>query len=64
MKAENSAVADIVPVDIPINMMITVAWYTGVTKPKSTLIYHATTGAVNPFTWGEMGERIASPCVE
>ncbi|XP_064599994.1 fatty acyl-CoA reductase 1-like [Liolophura sinensis] len=54
MKAENSAVADIVPVDIPINMMITVAWYTGVTKPKSTLIYHACTGAVNPFTWGEM----------
>ena len=48
-------VADIIPVDIPVNMLITVAWYTAVMKPHSVLIYHSTSGAVNPLTWGEMG---------
>ena len=55
MRIDTSAVADIVPVDFPVNMMISVAWYTVLTKPKETLIYHCTTGNVNPCTWGEMG---------
>lgn len=54
MKGESNAIADIVPVDIPVNIMITVGWYTAVAKPKSVLIYHATTGGANPFTWGDM----------
>lgn len=55
MKVDHSAVADIIPVDIPVNAMIAVAWYTAVAKPRNVLIYHSTTGNVNPFTWGEMG---------
>ncbi|XP_029638955.2 fatty acyl-CoA reductase 1 [Octopus sinensis] len=54
VKCEFKAVADIVPVDIPVNLMITVGWYTALVKPPSILIYHCTTGSVNPFTWGEM----------
>ncbi|KAK3753857.1 hypothetical protein RRG08_006244 [Elysia crispata] len=54
MKGDYNAVADIVPVDIPVNIMITVAWYTAVAKPRSIMIYHATTGGCNPFTWGDM----------
>ncbi|KAJ8299133.1 hypothetical protein KUTeg_023193 [Tegillarca granosa] len=54
MKVDHSAVADIIPVDIPVNAMIAVAWHTVVTKPSNVLIYHSTTGNVNPFTWGEM----------
>ena len=49
--------ADIVPVDLPVNLMITTAWYTVVTKPKDVLIYHSTTGDINPFTWGELGKN-------
>ena len=56
MKCDFRGVADIIPVDIPVNMLITVAWYTAVSKPKNVLIYHSTTGTVNPFTWGEMGK--------
>lgn len=56
VKCEFKAVADIVPVDIPVNLMITVGWYTALVKPASILIYHCTTGSVNPFTWGEMGK--------
>ena len=56
MKGESTAVADIVPVDIPINVMIAVAWYTAVARPRQLMVYHATTGNLNPFTWGEMGK--------
>ncbi|OWF43207.1 fatty acyl-CoA reductase 1-like isoform X2 [Mizuhopecten yessoensis] len=54
VKGDFRCVADIVPVDMPVNMMIAAAWYTAVNKPSSTLIYHCTTGSTNPFTWGEM----------
>jgi len=37
-------------------MMIATAWYTVLTKPKEVLVYHCTTGGINPFTWGELGE--------
>ena len=56
MKGESTAVADIVPIDIPINVMIAVAWYTAVARPRQLMVYHATTGNLNPFTWGEMGK--------
>lgn len=55
MKGDYRGVADIIPVDIPVNMIIAAGWYTAVTKPSSCLIYHSTTGSINPFTWGELG---------
>lgn len=58
MKCDFRGVADIIPVDIPVNMLITVAWYTAVSKPTNVLIYHCTTGSVNPFTWGEMEDVV------
>jgi fatty acyl-CoA reductase len=56
MIADHRVVADVVPVDFPINMMIAVGWYRGcVTKATSSPpIFHMTTGGLNPFTWGEM----------
>ncbi|WAR03112.1 FACR1-like protein [Mya arenaria] len=58
MKCDYQGVADIVPVDIPVNMLITVAWYTALAKPSNILICHSTTGSVNPFTWGEMEDVV------
>ncbi|CAG5132484.1 unnamed protein product [Candidula unifasciata] len=58
MKGESKASADIVPVDIPVNIMITVAWYTAIAKPKNILIYHATTGGAKPFTWGDISDVV------
>jgi len=58
MIGDHRVVADVVPVDLPINMMIAVAWYRGCVAPLATLpttpVYHVTTGGLNPFTWGEM----------
>ncbi|KAK3102570.1 hypothetical protein FSP39_012259 [Pinctada imbricata] len=58
MKGDWRAVADIIPVDIPCNMIIATAWYTAVTKPSNILIYHCTSGSVNPFTWGEIEDVV------
>ncbi|CAH1786735.1 unnamed protein product [Owenia fusiformis] len=51
---DSDAVADIIPVDMPTNMLILVGWYTATHKPREVLVYHSTTGTVNPFTWGQM----------
>lgn len=57
MRASNDAIADLVPVDLVVNTTLAVAWYSGTqrhTRPKSLLVYNCTTGAINPFRWGEM----------
>lgn len=56
MFGTSNCVADITPVDLPVNVLISVAWYTAVMKPRQVLVYNVTTGGVNPFTWGEMGQ--------
>ncbi|XP_077994546.1 fatty acyl-CoA reductase 1-like isoform X2 [Glandiceps talaboti] len=54
MRADPNAVADVVPVDIPVNVMIAAAWNIGVLKPKVVPVYNVTTGGHNPFRWGDM----------
>ena len=62
MIADTRVIADLVPVDLPVNMMIAVAWARAnatktclsVNLANDAAIYHMTTGSLNPFTWGEM----------
>ena len=54
---EPGAVADIIPVDLVVNMILAAAWLTVLTKPGKVPIYHCTSGATNPITWGEVGKR-------
>jgi fatty acyl-CoA reductase len=57
MKGEGHAVLDIVPVDIVVNLLISSAWSMSVSKnsqEQGHVIYHCTTGGINPFRWGEM----------
>lgn len=57
---DSRVVADILPVDFPVNLMITAAWHTVVNKPAEfAKIYQLTTGSLNPFTWGEMESEVA-----
>ena len=50
-----SCVADLVPVDIPINLMCAVAWKISTLPAPSTIpVYNCTSGSLNPMTWGEM----------
>ena len=59
MLCEPHVIADILPVDLPVNLMVGVAWHTVVNKPReNAMVYHITTGNLNPFTWGEMGRSL------
>ncbi|CAG0880196.1 unnamed protein product [Darwinula stevensoni] len=46
--------ADLVPVDIPINLMIAVAWYTATRRPGKVLVFNCTSGEFNPIRWGDI----------
>ncbi len=54
MIGDAKALADIIPVDLVVNAMVGVAWYTATHKPRQLQVYNLTTGDQNPFTWGEM----------
>lgn len=42
---------DIVPVDLVINLMISVAWYTASLKLDDVIVYNCTSGAFNRLPW-------------
>lgn len=52
MIMERDLVADMIPVDISVNMLLAVGWYTAVYNPNKILLYHCTSGTLNPCTWG------------
>ena len=65
----SSAVLDIIPVDIVINLMITVAWNTATKPQNSILIYNCSSGMLNPITIGDIEKytfplAIKYPCSE
>uniref|UniRef100_A0A8C8E142 Fatty acyl-CoA reductase n=1 Tax=Oryzias sinensis TaxID=183150 RepID=A0A8C8E142_9TELE len=64
MRANNDAVADLIPVDVVVNLTLAVGWYTAVHRPKTTLVYNCTSGGINPFHWGEIGESPVRPALQ
>jgi len=53
------SVADIVPVDMNANLIISAVWHTALTKPANQpVIYHMTSGAAHPLTWGQMSHYV------
>lgn len=48
---EQNQVADMVPIDIVINLMIVTAWRTGTTKSNEIKVYNCVTSKQNPITW-------------
>lgn len=51
MIIHGEVVADIIPVDVVINLMIAVAWYTATKRPNNIMVYNCTSGSVNKTTW-------------
>ncbi|PBC32174.1 putative fatty acyl-CoA reductase CG5065 [Apis cerana] len=58
MLCQKNMVADLVPVDIVINLMICTAWRTATNRTKTIPIYHCCTGQQNPITWQQFVELI------
>ncbi|XP_054279602.1 putative fatty acyl-CoA reductase CG5065 [Macrosteles quadrilineatus] len=53
MLCHEDKVADLVPVDIVINLMICAAWRTATAKPNGITVYNCCTGLQKPITWKE-----------
>ncbi|CAF1228565.1 unnamed protein product [Adineta ricciae] len=49
-----SSIADIVPVDVCVNMMIAVGWYTAIKNSKTIPVYHCCTGHLGSLTWSNI----------
>ncbi|KAG5682030.1 hypothetical protein PVAND_011422 [Polypedilum vanderplanki] len=48
------SVADFVPVDLVINLMVAAAWRTATTKSTQMTVYNCCTGVNKPITWGRL----------
>ncbi|XP_035232350.1 putative fatty acyl-CoA reductase CG5065 [Stegodyphus dumicola] len=62
MHCKSSSIADLIPVDVVINLVITVAWYTASHRPNSILVYNCSSGSINKVTWGAV-EQLAIPLI-
>ncbi|XP_053994524.1 putative fatty acyl-CoA reductase CG5065 [Hylaeus volcanicus] len=51
-------VADLVPVDIVINLMICTAWRTATNRTQTIPVYNCCTGQQNPITWKQFVEMV------
>ncbi|CAF3527600.1 unnamed protein product [Adineta steineri] len=56
MFGNSTAVADIVPVDVCVNMMIAIAWHTAMKQPKDIPVYHCCSWHAGALTWGKITE--------
>lgn len=62
------SIADIIPVDITVNLILAAAWSTATksslvnNKQPPVMVYNCTSGQINKFTWG-MLEEIGNECV-
>ena len=58
---KRDCVADIVPVDLCINLMCVLAWKATFSQASQSIpIYHCTSGSLNTLTWGSL-EKIGLP---
>jgi len=57
MLVSREKVADLMPVDVAINLMIVAAWHKATQEQKLAVpIYNVTSGFQNPLTWGNVEE--------
>ncbi|CAF0792848.1 unnamed protein product [Didymodactylos carnosus] len=53
MLGNSDARADIIPVDIVVNMMLAIAWHTAIKRPKDMVIYHCCANR-RSLSWGRV----------
>lgn len=58
MLCHEDKIADLVPVDIVINLMICTAWRTATNRTKTIPVYNCCTGQQNPITWKRFVELV------
>ncbi len=54
LRGNKHGIADLVPVDMLNNIIISAGWMTGINPQEKPIIYQYTSGTVNPITWLEL----------
>ncbi|ODM92798.1 hypothetical protein Ocin01_13884 [Orchesella cincta] len=49
-----AAVADLVPLDFPVNLILAAAWWTAENQPGGIKVYNCCTGTENPLLWKDL----------
>lgn len=47
-------IADIIPVDVAINLMIAAGWSVATVKQNKPVVFNCTSGSINPITWKDI----------
>ena len=58
MRGNEYGIADMVPVDMINNNIISVGWITALDPPTQPIIYQYTSGTVNPISWNQLCKYI------
>ena len=53
MIGKEELIADIIPVDVTVNLMISAAWYSSLKITDDIIVYNCTSGQINRLTWSE-----------
>lgn len=56
MRGNEFGIADMVPVDMINNIIISVGWIKALSPPAQPIIYQYTSGSVNPIVWDDLCE--------
>jgi len=57
---DGGKIADFIPVDFAINMMITLAWHTAKHREEEIKVYNCTSGELNPLYWSQVHTGIVN----
>ena len=52
MILDGNITAEIIPVDVTVNLMIAAAWFIAKKKPQEPVVFNNTSGQINKLTWG------------
>ncbi|XP_076350975.1 putative fatty acyl-CoA reductase CG5065 [Tachypleus tridentatus] len=62
MMVNPGVAADVIPVDIVVNLMICAAWQLEIQRPVSVMVYNCTSSSIKKITWSEI-EKLARPFI-
>ncbi|XP_022253139.1 putative fatty acyl-CoA reductase CG5065 isoform X2 [Limulus polyphemus] len=54
MLCDSTKIADLIPVDVVVNLMIAVGWRTATHRTSTIKVYHCTSGQDKKLTWGQL----------
>lgn len=61
---EKNFIADLIPVDFVVNLLITAAWRTSIKKPSDIVVYNCVNDVRQPITWQEFVSKSVTQIIQ